>query len=151
MMKLVAFVLLTFGGCAVHGQEALISSASSSKCIEVQNFSKIRDGSVVELNDCNNSTAQMWNIFSGLTEVKLADPDLNFCIDAIDVDTGNNVVMWECNQNPQQQWIFTDDGLLTLANNTNLCLEVPNSSTKNGTPLRTFNCNDRLNQVWNLV
>ena len=33
-------------------------------------------------NNCDNSTSQTWNIFSGLTEVKLADPDLNFCIDA---------------------------------------------------------------------
>jgi hypothetical protein len=36
------------------------------------------------------------------------------------VDTANPVVIWECNQNPQQQWIFTDDGELMLANNTSL-------------------------------
>ena len=28
------------------------------------------------------------------------------------------MVVWECNGNPQQEWVFTDDGLLTLANNT---------------------------------
>ena len=35
-------------------------------------------------NTCNNSTAQQWEIFSGLTEVKLADLDLKtkFCLDA---------------------------------------------------------------------
>lgn len=151
MMKLVAFVLLTFGGCAVQGQDASISSASNSKCIEVRNFAKIKDGAVVQVHECNNSTAQIWQIFSGLTEIKLADPNLNFCVDAIDVDYAQPAVVWECNQNPQQQWVFTDDGLLTLANNTNLCLEVPNSSTENGIQLKTSACNGGLNQVWNLV
>jgi hypothetical protein len=36
------------------------------------------------------------------------------------VDSSSKVVIWECNGNPWQQWIFTDDGLLTLANNTSL-------------------------------
>ena len=35
-------------------------------------------------NNCDNSTSQIWNIFSGLTEIKLADPNLDFCIDAVD-------------------------------------------------------------------
>jgi hypothetical protein len=43
---------------------------------------------------------------------------------SIPVDVSNKVKLWECNQNPQQQWIFTDDGLLTLANNTSSLPEV---------------------------
>ena len=35
-------------------------------------------------NDCDNSTSQIWTIFTGLTEIKLADPNLDFCIDAVD-------------------------------------------------------------------
>lgn len=87
------------------------------------------------------------------------------------MDDGSKVVIWGCNQNPWQQWIYTDDGLLTLANNTStfliqlylffpmlvltsnsdLCLEVPGSSTANGVQVQTYPCNGGLNQVWKLV
>jgi len=44
--------------------------------------------------DCNNSTAQQWEIFSGLTEVRVADPELEvkFCLDAID---GPYISFWQ--------------------------------------------------------
>jgi tellurite resistance protein TehA-like permease len=41
------------------------------------------------------------------------------------VDSSSKVVIQECNQNAWQQWIFTDDGLLTLANNTSSFPEAP--------------------------
>ena len=34
------------------------------------------------------------------------------------VDEPHAVIISECNQSSEQQWIFTDDGILTLANNT---------------------------------
>ena len=92
-------------------------------------------------NTCNNSTAQRWEIFTGYTEVKLAGPELKtkFCLDAkngqyyilfkfdssdanfsdspcLTVDSSSAVVIWECNQTPWQQWIFTEEGVLALAN-----------------------------------
>ncbi|KAF8811220.1 ricin B-like lectin [Phlegmacium glaucopus] len=155
MMKMLhaTFLSLIVAGIAsAQGPTASISSAESSKCLNVKGAS-FKDGTAVDINDCNNSTAQTWEIYSGLTEVIVAGPDLTtkFCLDAKTVDESSKVVIWECNQNPWQQWIFTDDGLLTLANNTNLCLEVPSHSSANGVQVQTFACNGGLNQVWNLV
>ncbi|KAF8340236.1 ricin B lectin domain-containing protein [Amanita rubescens] len=142
---------LVCNGVFAQAPVASISSAQSSKCLAVRG-SKFVDGTHIVTNDCDNSTSQQWEIFSGLTEVKLADPGLaiTFCVDAKTVDEASPVVLWECNQNYWQQWIFTDDGLLTLANNTNLCLEVPNPGTSN-IQVKTSACNGALNQVWNLV
>ncbi|KAF8344864.1 ricin B lectin domain-containing protein [Amanita rubescens] len=140
---------LVCSGVFAQAPTASISSAHSSKCLAVRG-SKFVDHTAIVINDCDNSTSQLWQIYSGLTEVKLADPNINFCVDAKTVDEASPVVLWECNQNEWQQWIFTDDGLLTLANNTNLCLEVPDSSTENGVQVKTNGCNGGLNQVWNL-
>ena len=153
MLKMLYAVLLTLLVASVSAQEASIASASSSKCLEVRDFANIKDGNAVQMlveqdlmisitdlivrNVCDNSTAQIWQIFSGLTQVKLADPNLNFCIDAVDgqyisllarmygisdclltVDGANPVVVRECSEVQEQQWVFADDGLLTLANNT---------------------------------
>ena len=38
------------------------------------------------------------------------------------VDSSSSVVIWECNQTPWQQWIFTEEGVLALANNTGTSL-----------------------------
>ena len=34
------------------------------------------------------------------------------------VDEPSPVVLWECNGNPWQLWFFTNDGSITLSNNT---------------------------------
>ena len=102
-MLYAAFLALLIASASA--QEASIASAESSKCLEVRDFANIKDGSPVQMlveqdlmisttglmvnfflyrNNCDNSTGQIWNIFSGLTEIKLADPNLNFCVDAID-------------------------------------------------------------------
>ena len=41
------------------------------------------------------------------------------------VDDPSPVVLSECNQGSEQQWVFTDDGLLTLANNTSAFPAAP--------------------------
>ena len=41
------------------------------------------------------------------------------------VDAGNQVVIRECNYDAPQQWIFTDDAQLTLANNTSAFPAAP--------------------------
>ncbi|KAF8798519.1 hypothetical protein BYT27DRAFT_7246501 [Phlegmacium glaucopus] len=93
------------------------------------------------MSDCDGSAAQTWLISEGRTDVRSVDLELSvrFCLDAINVDTSNKVVILECNEKPQQQWDFTND----------LCLEVPNSSTSNGEQVQTYPCNNGENQVWN--
>lgn len=87
---------------------------------------------------------------------------------SLPVRTRNNVEVWECDQNPPQQWNFTYGGFISLVHNrgssTNpstltilmiimsntlnlgLCMEVPNSN--NGAQVETYPCNGGLNQKW---
>ena len=144
-------------------------------------------------NNCDNSTSQTWNIFSGLTEVKLADPSLNFCIDAktgecclsvfkrselrpdiicscaswrsqpsrdLGVQRKPLAAMdiywwWIAYARQQHQCVSCSASVLVDCYwnmlYIDLCLEVPNSSTKNGVQVHTSGCNGGLNQVWNLV
>ncbi|KAJ6543908.1 ricin B lectin domain-containing protein [Mycena capillaripes] len=115
--SLVLAAALFCGGVSAQGPVASISSAQSSKCLQVRG-SKFHDGTAVETFNCNNSRGQQWENFSGLTEIIVENLGKRFCLDAKTVDRPSEVVIWECNNKPWQQWIFTDDGLITLAQNT---------------------------------
>ncbi|KAF8798520.1 ricin B-like lectin [Phlegmacium glaucopus] len=126
-----------------------IISNSAWKCLDVRD-SNFQDGTAVQIYDCNESSAQKWQIYdyNGLatTEVRLAGT--KFCLDAINVDTSNKVVIRECTDgNPQQQWTFSHRGPIALAL-TDLCLDVPYSSTEDSEQVQTYQCTGNPNQVW---
>lgn len=137
--------------------------------------------------DCIRSPAQQWVIDPDSSEVRVGGRN---CLDAKTgksfwqpnmqvskshswiVNTGSPVVIWQCNGNPWQQWVFRNGGTLTLASNQSasltpnyistysyddsdsfwlyldLCLDVPNSSNNNGVQVQTYACNGGRNQLW---
>ena len=80
----------------------------------------------------------------------------------------SKVVLWECNEDPWQQWNFTSDGRITLIDPgafpvaplflwtiteicyifLDLCLDVTGGSTTNGVQVETYPCNRGSNQMW---
>ncbi|KAI9241640.1 MAG: ricin B lectin domain-containing protein [Podila humilis] len=152
-MKLAAFVLLTFVGGAVHGQSHTVTIKSAlnggSNCIGLPKGVATENGTKVVTQPCDNSEAQQWSIYysgAAYAQIRLADPKLNFCLDAINIRTPNKAEVWECNQTPRQQWNYTYGGFISLVRNRGLCLEVPNS--KKDTPVQTNPCNGGLHQKW---
>jgi Ricin-type beta-trefoil lectin domain len=67
------------------------------------------------------------------------------------------VVLWTCNGNPDQKWTFSYTGgsasngnpvYNLIDQNSGLCLDVPNSSTSQGTALWQYGCNGTSAQGW---
>jgi len=102
--------------------------------------------------DCNNSTQENWQIGDsgpGYTQITIAGSD--FCLDAGNTDSSNDVVISECNQGPSQQWTYTHISQLQLLDNPKLCLELPNFSTDDDNQVKTYPCNGGINQAWKLL
>ncbi|KIL56091.1 carbohydrate-binding module family 13 protein [Amanita muscaria Koide BX008] len=148
-------------GVSAQSHVVTISSAlaGGSKCLEVSDITHIKNGTAVQIEDCDNSAAQRWSIYysgSAYAQIRLGDPGLNYCLDGINIElrpildvpvrTRNQVKVWECNQSPPQQWNFTYGGFISLVHNRGLCLDVPNSN--NGVQAQTNPCNGGLNQKW---
>jgi hypothetical protein len=71
-------------------------------------------------------------------------------------DQGNGgsrskVILWTCNGAANEKWSELANGELKLqSHGGSLCLDDPGFSTKNGTQLIVFSCNDGNNQKWKL-
>ncbi|MCB9331082.1 MAG: ricin-type beta-trefoil lectin domain protein [Lewinellaceae bacterium] len=75
---------------------------------------------------------------------------LNKCIDnrAGGLQNGNNILLWDCqDNNPNQVWILTNSEI-HLANHTDKCLDLNNSNTANGTNIQLWDCNGTDAQKW---
>jgi hypothetical protein len=94
----------------------------------------------LQIFDCNNSTAQNWNIMRGQTKFVLAGT--NFCLDATQQNPPNGIKMkiWECFVDlPQQDWFYTDDNRIALTNQGE-CLDLTNGILTNFNPLQVWAC-----------
>ncbi|WP_248963862.1 RICIN domain-containing protein [Sphaerisporangium perillae] len=60
---------------------------------------------------------------------------------------GGDLIIWDCNGQPNQQWRFNADGTITAVG-ANKCLDVPDNATTNGTKLAVWSCNGGTNQRW---
>ncbi|KAF8798543.1 ricin B-like lectin [Phlegmacium glaucopus] len=142
---LLSLIVTSIAPASAQGSPGAIFSFATSGCLDVRN-GIFQDGTPVQIYDCNESAAQNWTMSTGPAEIGLTNT--NFCLDAINVDTGNKVVISGCNEAPQQQWNFTDFGGPIQLNGTNLCLDIPTSSTTNGEQVQTSPCNGGDNQFW---
>jgi len=129
-------------GQAVHPKK------NAKKCLDVRG-GVFKNGTPVQIFDCNNTPAQQWALTRGSTKVKLVGT--NFCLDAGSTP-GNGVGMkiWQCFDNlPAQQWFFTDDNRIALEGK-GLCLDLTNGVTTNSNRVQTWKCtNGNQNQIWN--
>ncbi|RSH80060.1 hypothetical protein EHS25_007329 [Saitozyma podzolica] len=121
-------------------------NGNASKCVDLLGNTR-QNGQPIF--DCNNSTAQNWNIMRGQTKFVLAGT--NFCLDATQQNPPNGIKMkiWECFVDlPQQDWFYTDDNRIALTNQGE-CLDLTNGNLTNFNPLQVWACTTgNTNQIW---
>ncbi|MCZ4101257.1 galactosylceramidase [Streptomyces sp. So13.3] len=129
------------GGSTGTGQVSSVLNAA--KCLDDYTASTT-PGAVVDLWDCNSSSAQQWTISNG--SVRAA----GLCLDVIGGATANGslVNLWTCNGGANQQWTVSNGTLVNPASGR--CLDIPGFTTTNGTQLEIWDCNNGSNQKWNL-
>ncbi|KIK00841.1 carbohydrate-binding module family 13 protein, partial [Laccaria amethystina LaAM-08-1] len=128
---------------------------NNRKCMDVAGNVR-RNGTPVQIFDCNGSSAQRWNIARGTTRVQLTGT--NFCLDAglpSQFGNGDKLKIWQCIDSiPAQIWDYTNQNQIRLRaterrrRNTQ-CVDLPFGRTFNGNRLQTFQCfPGNGNQVW---
>jgi len=121
-----------------------VRSGIAGKCLDVNGGSNV-DGTAVQLWDCNNTTAQVWQANSNGTLSALGK-----CLDATGLGTadGTKVELWDCNGGANQQWQPYNGGYLNPVSGR--CLDDPSASTADGTQLQLYDCNGTAAQTWSL-
>ncbi|KAF5362371.1 hypothetical protein D9756_002811 [Leucocoprinus leucothites] len=145
-MKFSYLSMLAFTSVVV-GQVNLHPNTASTKCLEVRGDVR-ENGTPVQIFDCNNSPAQLWQLNVGLTAVRLANS--TFCLDASATPVnGTAMKIWECFDNlPAQQWFLTSDARIALSNQ-GLCLDLTNGNLTNTNVVQVWKCTDGdVNQIW---
>ncbi|RKE16979.1 RICIN domain-containing protein [Streptomyces sp. TLI_171] len=77
----------------------------------------------------------------------------NKCLDVPNSTTtpGTQLIIWDCNGQPNQTWTRTPSGQLTVVTGgTLMCLDAYNGQTSPGTKVETWTCNNQPNQQWNV-
>ncbi|MFE9421938.1 glycoside hydrolase family 27 protein [Kitasatospora sp. NPDC006697] len=73
------------------------------------------------------------------------------CLDVPNATTtpGTQVIIWDCNAQPNQQWTYTSSNQLTVySGGSQMCLDAYNSQTTPGTKVDIWSCNNQANQQW---
>lgn len=139
----------------VGGSKYEIRNVTSGKCIEANN-GWTGNGTNIQQWDCNQTNAQRWYL-SGTGET---DGNLQFksALDSGKVwdvtggstSNGAGIQLWSNTGVNQQKWYLEPvvysasvaEKTYTMVNvNSNKCLNVPGSSTSNGTQLQQYSCN----------
>ncbi|KAL1745733.1 ricin B lectin domain-containing protein [Schizophyllum fasciatum] len=127
--------------------QVLHPNGNTGKCLDVAG--SVANGSPVDINDCNGSSAQKWVLSRGSTAVKLAGT--NFCLDAgTSIGNGVSMKLWQCYEGlAQQTWYYTDDNRIAVQG-AGQCLDLTRGALDNGNVMQTWACtNGNTNQIWN--
>ncbi|WP_328540447.1 ricin-type beta-trefoil lectin domain protein [Streptomyces sp. NBC_00344] len=129
------------GGGTVTGP--ITSGLNSAKCLDDYTASTT-PGALVDLWDCNGSSAQQWTVANGAVQSG------GLCLDVVGGGTANGslVNLWTCNGAGNQQWTVSNGTLVNPASGR--CLDVTGFNSTNGTQLDIWDCNNGSNQKWNL-
>ena len=123
----------------------VITSGIGGKCLD-DFYNGNSDGTIVDLDTCNGSVAQVWTPKpDGTIRIN------GLCLDVEGAGTskGTKVDLWTCNGGTNQQWTATESGAL-VSTQSGLCLDDPNATTTDLTQLQIWTCNNTEAQVWPL-
>ena len=119
---------------------------AGGKCMDVQNGYVSKDGTLIQIWDCNNTPAQQWQI-SGETIRNAGGKCLDIQSGAI-FNEGQPVWLYGCNGTNAQRWVLTSSGEIRNPVS-NKCLDVKNGWIgTSGTPLQIYSCNGTPAQKW---
>jgi hypothetical protein len=122
--------------------------------------SETNDGATVDQWPYNGTDTQYWlQVQYDDTYDVLIDVNSGKCLGVSGASTSREapVVQWTCNGSPDQKWAFSFTGNYAfngnpvyniIDQNSGLCLDVPHSSTSQGTALWQYGCNGTSAQGW---
>jgi hypothetical protein len=129
-------------GVAIH------PNGNKKKCLDVRGAS-FKNGTPVQIYDCNNTPAQKWVIQRETTSIQVAGT--NFCLDS-STTSGNHVKMkiWQCYAGiPAQTWIYSSNNNYIGRSGVSQCLDLTDGGLWNGNVVQTYQCSaNNPNQVW---
>ncbi|MGW0506894.1 glycoside hydrolase family 27 protein [Micromonospora sp. NPDC003241] len=119
-----------------------LRSESSGRCLDVNNGGTA-NGTATLIWDCHSNSNQSFTQNGQSLQV------LGKCLDISTTATaGSPVQIWDCNGGTNQQWTFNGNGTVSSVRFPNLCLDVNNNGTANGTTVLVWNCHTAANQRW---
>ncbi|BCJ62394.1 glycoside hydrolase family 27 protein [Micromonospora endophytica] len=119
-----------------------LRSESSGRCLDVNN-SATANGTAALIWDCHSNSNQ------SITQSGQALQVLGKCLNiSTSATAGAPVQIWDCNGGTNQQWTFNGNGTISSVRFPNLCLDVNNNGTANGTAVIVWSCHTAPNQRW---
>lgn len=104
------------------------------------------DRNKIQIWSCNAGAAQNWAFSNG--ELVHNGKCMN---DQASGGSGSKIILWSCDRASNELWTHNSRGEYVLqAHSGTLCLDDPAYSTKNGTQLMVYTCNNGANQHWSL-
>jgi hypothetical protein len=126
--------------------------AINGRCLDADANNLHRNGTRLQLWDCNNTSQQNFIVRGDGSIVSATDP--NFCIDA-DTNTmsrnGTVMQLWTCNGQPQQRWNYNGFGAGDIRSAASgRCIDADLGTIGgNGTRIQLWDCNGQAQQRWN--
>lgn len=119
--------------------EFRIINDNSGKCIEAD-YGHYANGTPIIQWTCDGGAYQSW-IYTGEGQLR-SKGNTAYCydIDGGDGDRGDKHHIWKCDGGESEKWRLRPDG--SFVGMKNRCMDVPNSSTSNGTQLWHWDCNN---------
>lgn len=132
------------GGGSQHkpAPGVLIIGDGSNRCIDATSQGK--DGTQLQIRDCNGSDSQKWDFRPDGTV-----RSLGYCMDVAwgSSDDGAHIQIARCSGNPAQTFVMSGAGDLVNPQ-ANKCVDVSGNVPDNGTKLQLWTCNGVPGQKW---
>ncbi|HLL64178.1 MAG TPA: RICIN domain-containing protein [Micromonosporaceae bacterium] len=144
-------ISLAVGGFAGPAQASANSpfySAHDNRCLDADVSSPTRNGTKVQVWQCNGWNNQKWTVYPDHTIRSRHD---GRCLDediAGGTRNGTKVQLWTCNGWLNQKWTIHANGTIVNWHDGRCLDEDIAGGTRNGTKVQVWDCNGWLNQKW---
>jgi Ricin-type beta-trefoil lectin domain-like len=142
-----------------------VSWGTSGQCLDGVTTNPKAYGQRVYLHSCSSSATQQWretleDCNAGVTDqcAELANVATNLCLDVYQASgaNGTHAVLWICSAGDPADLFKINPAPGTngspywtvWAANIGTCLDDPGASTKPGTPVQFYQCNETAAQIW---
>lgn len=142
-----------------YGTMYFAATADASKCVDLYGGG-FDDGVPLVVWDCTGDPNQQWQyepdtgpspppppFSSPLTYVKSRETNKCLDIPGGNIENGQQLWIWNCDETPHQQWILIDGMIQSGADQTK-CVDQLDSDTTNGTPIQIWDCSGGPQQMW---
>ncbi|MGX4690371.1 RICIN domain-containing protein [Streptomyces sp. JNUCC 63] len=117
------------GGVGAIGDKPTVIevTAAKGKCLDVEGTKK-DNGTPVQVNTCNGSATQKWEVYGDSKGLHLRNTHSLKCLDVSGTNpaNGTKIQIWTCSSSPAQTWEYDVRATTSLKNvGTGKCLDLP--------------------------